>query len=288
MHRIFQRDLCKLRLSTARSFVKVITDGQGPLSSTGGTSLRLDAKVAGLGPLFTLRLSLKNTGLRPLLDVPLALSYNPAIYRLREGCLLARVPVLVPGVEYAFEVQVECVDPMGAADQIRVFVCNNKSVVPAISAIGHHSDTNTSARAGRQHARTRFHCTCSPSHPPHRRALCPCLLFLSQYAHVRNHREGRLLSPHKPLSSSTHLLSSPSLSPSPHSQPVSRSRIASPFSLLPLSGFIQYTFLLQLTPSNELARRQLGRSKLDELVSQDSVGLEPSQHHQCIATALLF
>ena len=146
MHRIFQRDLCKLRLSTARSFVKVITDGQGPLSSTGGTSLRLDAKVAGLGPLFTLRLSLKNTGLRPLLDVPLALSYNPAIYRLREGCLLARVPVLVPGVEYAFEVQVECVDPMGAADQIRVFVCNNKSIVPAISAIGHTTEAPAPAR----------------------------------------------------------------------------------------------------------------------------------------------
>jgi hypothetical protein len=46
MHRIFQRDLCKLRLATARSFVKVITDGQGPLSTTGSTSLRLDAKVS--------------------------------------------------------------------------------------------------------------------------------------------------------------------------------------------------------------------------------------------------
>lgn len=28
MHRIFQRDLCKLRLSTARAYVKVLTDGQ--------------------------------------------------------------------------------------------------------------------------------------------------------------------------------------------------------------------------------------------------------------------
>jgi hypothetical protein len=45
MHRLFQRDLCKLRLSTARSFVKIITDGQGPLSSTGSAELRLDCKV---------------------------------------------------------------------------------------------------------------------------------------------------------------------------------------------------------------------------------------------------
>jgi Bardet-Biedl syndrome 1 protein len=28
MHCIFQRDLCKLRLSTARAYVKVLTDGQ--------------------------------------------------------------------------------------------------------------------------------------------------------------------------------------------------------------------------------------------------------------------
>lgn len=28
MHRIFQRDLCKLRLSTARAYVRVLTDGQ--------------------------------------------------------------------------------------------------------------------------------------------------------------------------------------------------------------------------------------------------------------------
>ena len=140
MHRIFQRDLCKLRLSTARSFVKVITDGQGPLSSTGGTSLRLDAKVQGLGPLFTLRLSVKNTGLKALYDVPVSCSFNQAIYRLRGGpegsAMLTLVPILVPGIEYAFEVMVECIDALGAADQIRVFICNNKSIVPAISAIG--------------------------------------------------------------------------------------------------------------------------------------------------------
>jgi hypothetical protein len=28
MHRVFQRDLCKLRLLTARAYAKVLTDGQ--------------------------------------------------------------------------------------------------------------------------------------------------------------------------------------------------------------------------------------------------------------------
>jgi hypothetical protein len=149
MHRIFQRDLCKLRLSTARSFVKVITDGQGPLSSTGGTSLRLDAKIQGLGPLFRLKMVLKNTGARAVTEVPLTFGYNRDIYRLDESSLLHRIPILVPGVEYHFEVAIECVDPNGAADQIRVFICNNKSVVPAISAIGEQtSEQREGAGAG--------------------------------------------------------------------------------------------------------------------------------------------
>jgi len=44
MHRIFQRDLCKLRLTTARSYVKIISDGQGPISFSNSASLRLTAQ----------------------------------------------------------------------------------------------------------------------------------------------------------------------------------------------------------------------------------------------------
>jgi len=135
MHRIFQRDLCKLRLSTARSFVKVITDGSGPLSSTGSTSLRLDAQVSGLGPRFKLRISVKNTGVTRSQDVPITFACNPAIYRLHGRNMVQRIPILLPGVEYSFDVDVDCIDPAGTADSIRVFVLNPKSVVPSISAI---------------------------------------------------------------------------------------------------------------------------------------------------------
>ena len=36
MHRVFQRDLCKLRLETARSYVKIITSGEAGISMGGG------------------------------------------------------------------------------------------------------------------------------------------------------------------------------------------------------------------------------------------------------------
>eukprot|EP00002_Diphylleia_rotans_P010307 TRINITY_DN2075_c0_g1_i3.p1 TRINITY_DN2075_c0_g1~~TRINITY_DN2075_c0_g1_i3.p1 ORF type:complete len:559 (+),score=112.06 TRINITY_DN2075_c0_g1_i3:50-1726(+) len=61
MHRSFQRDLFKMRLSTARAFVKVLTETQGQTSSSASNNLKLTAQVQGLGPLFKIKLSLINT-----------------------------------------------------------------------------------------------------------------------------------------------------------------------------------------------------------------------------------
>jgi Bardet-Biedl syndrome 1 protein len=157
MHRLFQRDLCKLRLSTARSFVKVITDGQGPLSTSGSTPLRLDAKVAGLGPFFKLRLTVKNTGVKPAADIPLTFVYNHDIFAIKSQ--VVRIPLLIPGLSYVFEIDVQNIDPNGAADPIRVFVCNAKSAVPIISAIGQSVRT-------RAHAYVALALTCRALLPP--------------------------------------------------------------------------------------------------------------------------
>ena len=96
MHRLFQRDLCKLRLATARAYVKVLTDGHGPLSYTAGSSLRLNPQVQGLGPIFRLKLDIQNTGNRPIFGVPLSFSYNQQVYKLSEH--MVNLPVLIPGV----------------------------------------------------------------------------------------------------------------------------------------------------------------------------------------------
>ena len=88
MHRVFQRDLCKLRLQTARAYVKILTDGQGPLSNTGGCSLRLTAHVQGLGPLFKIKLNIQNTGLKSLTAIPIIFTYNKSIYQMRKPTMV--------------------------------------------------------------------------------------------------------------------------------------------------------------------------------------------------------
>ena len=68
-----QRDLQKLRLESARSYVKLITDGNGPVSYTKDASIQLTASVQGLGPLFKIMMKFQNTGKRSLLHVPVCL-----------------------------------------------------------------------------------------------------------------------------------------------------------------------------------------------------------------------
>lgn len=49
IHRAFQKDLCLLRLTAARAYVKTITDGRQGVSAVGAaTSLRLHAQCQGL------------------------------------------------------------------------------------------------------------------------------------------------------------------------------------------------------------------------------------------------
>mmetsp|Transcript_36995 Transcript_36995/g.44743 ORF Transcript_36995/g.44743 Transcript_36995/m.44743 type:complete len:613 (+) Transcript_36995:397-2235(+) len=132
MHRIFQRDLCKLRLSTARAYVKVLTDGQGPISYTSGSSLRLNAQVQGLGPMFKIKLNLQNTGSKPIFNVPVMLSRSP-IYTISPTQI--HIPLLIPGLMYQYEADVQCIDQNGSADTVRVYVCSANSCVPVLSAV---------------------------------------------------------------------------------------------------------------------------------------------------------
>jgi hypothetical protein len=60
IHRAFQLGLRRLRLATARAFVKTAEDGGGvsSLATVSGASLRLNVLVAGLGPRFLIKIDL--------------------------------------------------------------------------------------------------------------------------------------------------------------------------------------------------------------------------------------
>ncbi|EFJ41176.1 Bardet-Biedl syndrome protein 1 [Volvox carteri f. nagariensis] len=120
MHRTFQRDLAKLRLTTARAYVKVLTDGQGAAAFTTSTNLSLSLAVAGLGPRFRLSLLLRNESSKQMLDVPVVLRADPVLYSLGKTQFV--IPLLVPGLQYTYEIPVTALDPLQGSDNVVVLL----------------------------------------------------------------------------------------------------------------------------------------------------------------------
>ena len=61
------------------------------------------------------------------------LGFNENIYRLKNGTT-PYLPLLVPNLNYKVDVEIDNIEPSGAADVIKVFVFNKDSTVPLITA----------------------------------------------------------------------------------------------------------------------------------------------------------
>jgi len=133
MHRIFQNDLCKLRLQTTRSYVKLITDGQMGISPIGGTSIRLNPQIQGLGPKFKLSVEIQNGGSTIMSNIPITVAHNQDLYRFERS--YSALPILLPGLLCKVVFDLECINPEVAPQSIRVIVLNPMSSIPLISAI---------------------------------------------------------------------------------------------------------------------------------------------------------
>ena len=138
MHCAFQRDLCKLRLHTARAYMKVLNDGQAPMAMVGSTSgtsasLTLNASVFGLGPLFKLNLCVQNTGSRPVYRVQILFQWDTDMYNPSKSQI--PVPIILPGPTYNFEVPIRCLQPSVASGTFNVCVCSPESCQPMLSAV---------------------------------------------------------------------------------------------------------------------------------------------------------
>lgn len=133
MHRHFQRDLCKLRLTTARAYVKIIRDGQGPVSLSSSAAIRLNAQVQGIGPTFRIKLLLQNAGLKAVPSLTIAYHYDHFLYRIPRSLLF--VPLAVPNAQYCFVTDVESLSDAGAADSIYIYICGKDSSIPLVSAV---------------------------------------------------------------------------------------------------------------------------------------------------------
>ncbi|XP_068615019.1 Bardet-Biedl syndrome 1 protein [Brachionichthys hirsutus] len=133
MHRAFQMDLSRMRLSAAKAYVRALESSLTPMSSSLTQPLKMNAVVQGLGPSFKLTLNIQNTApCRPVTDLAISFLYDENLYRMRNPFM--RIPLLVPGPIYPVETFVQCSSDMGVSDIIKVFILQEGRSSPLLTA----------------------------------------------------------------------------------------------------------------------------------------------------------
>ena len=134
MHRQFQHDLYRLRLTTARNFAEALQKKMMPISSSNFAPLKLSANVQGIGPMFRLTIEVMNTSTsHPILGAYVVLVTNDTLYVL-EKCYIS-LPLLVPSLTYTVNTMVRCTSDQGITDAINVFVYIKGKCSPVLTAI---------------------------------------------------------------------------------------------------------------------------------------------------------
>lgn len=133
MHNVFQQDLAKLRLDITRAYAKAVSNNLTPITSNPDCSLKITAQVQGLGPIFRLTVTVQNTSSsKPVSECYLIFKYDETLYRISKTFI--QMPLLVPTVSYSFDTRVECIDDMGRADIINIYLAKNHTHIPLITA----------------------------------------------------------------------------------------------------------------------------------------------------------
>ena len=46
-----------------------------------------------------------------------------------------KIPLLIPNIAYPVDIMIECVDPNGVNDSVRVYICDTKKELPLLGAM---------------------------------------------------------------------------------------------------------------------------------------------------------
>ncbi|KAG7165240.1 Bardet-Biedl syndrome 1-like [Homarus americanus] len=134
MHRVFQHDLYRLRLNTARAYVQALETSSNPVSLSETEPLKLSAQVLGLGPTFKLRVELQNTSsASPSLQLAVIFHCDDHIYNVNKSYI--QIPMLIPGIIHVAETLITCISELGISDTVRVFVVKGKASRPLLTAV---------------------------------------------------------------------------------------------------------------------------------------------------------
>ncbi|XP_053134922.1 Bardet-Biedl syndrome 1 protein isoform X2 [Hemicordylus capensis] len=133
MHQVFQRDLNRVRLAAARTYVQALERSLMPVSESLQEPLKMNATVQGIGPTFKVTLHLQNTSAtRAITGLLICYLYDESLYAIERP--FCKAPLLVPGIDYPLATFVECLSDKAISDVIKVFVLREGSNDPLLTA----------------------------------------------------------------------------------------------------------------------------------------------------------
>lgn len=80
LHRVFQRDLFRLKLLSARHYAKALQANLTPIVTSVEVSLRVNLEVLGMGPVFRLIVTLTNTTEQAVNALHISMSCDQKMY----------------------------------------------------------------------------------------------------------------------------------------------------------------------------------------------------------------
>ena len=121
IHKTFEQELVRLKLSAYKTYAKAFKSNLNPISLKRFDSIKLSAKVIGLGPVFQIQLELQNNNADNndfLTDLLMVFDYDSNIYRLALNVI--RISCLLPNLIYRYNNQVTCINQLNVSDSIKV------------------------------------------------------------------------------------------------------------------------------------------------------------------------
>jgi len=135
MHNIFQKDLFRIKLMAARSYVKTFQNTLNPISVTPTSKIKMMLEVMGININFKIRIDIINIGSNIAKNLYLIYDYDSKLFTIEKPML--NIPIILPGVNYT----IDCLIKQNAKafekeiNQIKVLLCEKGHILPLVTGI---------------------------------------------------------------------------------------------------------------------------------------------------------
>ncbi|KAG4086548.1 hypothetical protein H8356DRAFT_1734355 [Neocallimastix lanati (nom. inval.)] len=136
IHSVFQRDLFRIKLIAARSYVRTFQNTLNPISVTPTSKIKMMLEVMGINVNFKIRLDIINIGTNIAKDLYLVFDYDDVLFTIEKPMI--NIPIILPGINYTIDCLIkQNIDALEKEtdNQIKVLLCEKGQILPLVTGM---------------------------------------------------------------------------------------------------------------------------------------------------------